>query len=158
MISIRPTEYYVSLDNSDIPAASSAWSLTSPDATVWAGSITTAGIVSIASGGTAGDSVVFIGLDGTKWTPTISNGGIITATQGAVLGSSDTVATLVDSNSVAWVFYVDDDGVVKVTTAAILPSLLRYPAFVFSFTPAATTDRCILHSARVDMKSRRRSA
>lgn len=158
MINIRPQEYIVLFDSSDIPGTSTSWTLTSPDASQWAPSITTAGIVTFATGGTAGDSVVFIGLDGTKWTPAITNAGIITATQGGTLSSSDILATIVDSANVTWAFYVDDNGQVRVTTATVLPTLLRYPAFVWSYTPAANTDLCLLHSARVNLKSRRRSA
>lgn len=91
---VRPNEYRVAFDSSNIPATSSAWTLTSPNATVWTPSISTAGIVSVTDSGTAGDSVVFVGLDGNKWTPTISNGGIVTATSGGALSSSDTIATL----------------------------------------------------------------
>ena len=157
MASISPAEYITYFDSSDIPAVSTAWTLTSPDATIWGPAITTAGVVSFVSGVAAGGSAVFIGLDGNKWTPTIANTGIVTVTSGSALSASDNVAQITDSNGVNWVFYVDDLSVVQVTTAAVIPSLLRYPALIVTYTPAAGTNVWNLHSARVNVTPRRRS-
>ena len=154
----RPSEYQVAFDSSNIPATSSAWTLTSPNATVWTPSISTVGIVSLTDSGVAGDSVVFVGLDGNKWTTTISNGGIITVTSGGALSLSDTIATLTDSGGTIWTFYVDDTNQVNVTTASALPGLLRYPSFIFSYTPSAGTDLCLLHATRLNVTIRRRSS
>lgn len=158
MISIAPSEWLTYFDSGNIPDTSYAWTLQSPDLTIWGPTISTAGIVSVASGATAGASVTFVGLDGHKWTPAISNGGIITATQGAILSASDAIATLVDSADITWVFFVDDDSEVQVTTAEVLPSLLRYPAFVFAYTPTTGTDRCLVHSIRPSIASVRHSS
>jgi hypothetical protein len=158
MVNLRPAEYITRFDSDDIPAPSSAWTMTAPNATVYSETITNAGIVSITSGGVAGDSAVFIGLDGLKWSPTISNGGVVTLTQSTALSSSDLVATLVDSDSVTWIFYVGDDGQARVTTASILPTPLRYPAFQFSYTPSLASDICLLHSTRLNLNERRRAA
>ena len=159
MASISPSEYITYFDSSDIPGVLATWTLTSPDATVWGPSVTTAGIVTFTSGATlVTTAVVFIGLDGNKWTPTIANTGIVTVTSGGALSASDTIATLTDSNGVSWVFYVDDLNVAQLTTASVLPSLLRYPALIFTYTPAASTDVCLLHSARPSITPRRRSA
>lgn len=158
MVNLTPAEYITQFDGGTIPTPSTSWALTSPNASVWAPSITTGGILSLATGGTAGDTVSFIGLDGTVWTPSIDNAGLITVTQGAVISSSDYVATVVDSASVTWVLYVDDNQQVRITTAAILPTLLRYPAFTFSYTPASGTDLCLIHSIRLGLNTRRRAA
>lgn len=158
MVNINPAEYVTQFDSSDIPTPSTAWALTSPDATVWGPSVSTSGIVSMASGGTVGDSVVFVGLDGTAWVPSISNGGIITATQSGILSSAVIAASLTDSAGVTWTFYVDDTQQVRVTTATILPALFRYPAFVLSYTPTSNTDVCLIHSIRLNLNARRRAA
>lgn len=154
----RSQEYRIAFDSSNIPSTSSAWTLTSPNATVWTPSITTAGIVSLTSGGVAGETAVLVGVDGTKWTPTISNGGIITLTSGGTLSASDTIATLTDSGDTIWSLYVDDAGQANVTTASALPGLLRYPSFLFSYTPSAGTDVCVIQAIRVNVTIRRRSA
>lgn len=158
MASLSPAEYVTYFDSSDIPVVSTTWTLMSPDATIWGPAITTAGIVTFVSGAAAGGSAVFIGLDGNKWTPTIANTGIVTVTSGSALSASDNVAQLTDSNGVNWVFYVDDNSIVQVTTAEVLPSLLRYPALIVTYTPIASTDAWQLHSARVNITPRRRSA
>lgn len=158
MANISPAEYITYFDSSDIPAVSTTWTLTSPDATIWGPAITTAGIVTFVSGAVAGGSAIFIGLDGNKWTPTIANTGIVTITSGGALSASDNVATLTDSNGVNWVFYVDDNAIVQVTTAAVLPALLRYPALIVTYTPTTGNDVWHLHSARVSITPRRRSA
>lgn len=106
----------------------------------------------------AGDSVVVLGIDGTKWTPSISNGGVVTVTSGSTIGSSDTIATIVDANAVAWFLYVDDSNQVQATTASVLPGLLRYPALVFTYTPAASTDVLYLHSARLNVTIKRKTS
>jgi hypothetical protein len=158
MANISPAEYVTYFDSSDIPAVLTTWTLTSPDATIWGPAITTAGIVTFVSGASAGGSAVFIGLDGNKWTPSIANTGIVTVTSGGAMSASDNVAELTDSNSVNWVFYVDDNSVVQVTTAAVLPTLLRYPALIVTYTPTASTDVWNLHSARVNITPRRKSS
>lgn len=159
MANIAPAEYVTYLDSSDIPAVSAAWTLTSPDATVWGPAITTGGMVTFTSGASPlATPVVFIGLDGNKWTPTMANTGIITVTSGSALSASDTIATLTDTNNVTWVFYVDDLNLVHLTTAAVLPSLLRYPALIVSYTPVTGTDTWLLHSARPSLTPRRRSS
>lgn len=155
---LSPREYLTSFDSSDIPTVSSAWTLTSPNATVWGPSISTSGVITMTSGATAGTSAVFIGLDGNKWTPTIANTGVITLTSGGALSASDNIATIVDADGVAWVLYVDDLQVTQVTTASVLPSLLRYPALIVTYTPSAGTDMCLLHSLRVDLTQRFRQA
>lgn len=158
MVNVAPAEYLTQFDSSDTPTPSTTWTETSPNASVWGPSITTAGIISLTTGATAGDTVSFIGLDGTAWPPSIANTGIITVTQGAAISSSDTIAALIDSNNATWVLYVDDTGQVRVTTATILPMLLRYPAFTFSYTPASGTDVCLIHSIRLGVNTRRRAA
>lgn len=158
MVNLSPAEYITQFDSNNIPTPSTNWTLTSPNASIWGPSITTAGILTMTTGATVGDTVSFIGLDGTVWTPSIDNTGVITVTQGGTISSTDNVATVVDSNNVTWVLYVDDSGQVQVTTAAILPTLLRYPAFTFSYTPASGTDVCLIHSIRLGLNTRRRSA
>lgn len=159
MASISPGEYITYFDSSDIPSTLAAWTLTSPNATVYGPTVTTLGNVSFVPGAVSvATPVVFIGLDGNKWTPTIANTGEVSATSGSALSASDTIAALTDSNGVAWVFYVDDTNIVQVTTAAVLPSLLRYPALIFTYTPESGSDRCLLHSARQSLTPRRRSA
>lgn len=158
MVNLSPAEYITQFDSNNLPIPSTAWTLTSPNASVWGPSITTAGVLSLTTGATTGDTVSFIGLDGTVWTPSIANTGVITVTQGSTISSSDSIATVVDSNGVTWVLYVDDSGQVQVTTATIFPTLLRYPAFVFSYTPASGTDVCLIHSIRLGLNNRRRSA
>jgi hypothetical protein len=121
--------------------------------------VSTGGVVTLTSGvASVATSVIFIGLDGNKWTPTIANTGVITVTSGGTLSASDTMATLTDSNGVMWAFYVDDTNQVQLTTASVLPSLLRYPALIFTYTPSVGTDRCFLHSARPSLTPRRRSS
>jgi hypothetical protein len=154
---LAAAEYLTYFDSSDIPAVSSSWTLTSPDATVWGPAITTAGIVTFTSGATAGISVVFLGLDGNMWVPSIANTGIVTVTSGGALSASDTIATLTDSAGIAWVFYVDDLHIIQVTTASVLPTLLRYPALIFTYTPATGSDVCLVHSIRPNLTTRRRS-
>lgn len=158
MVSLSAAEYIAKFDSDNNPSVSSTFTFTSPDATVYIGSITTAGVVSWTSGATHGGGAIFVGLDGSQWSPSIANTGIITLTNIGDLDYLAVVATLVDSNSVVWIFYVDDDGQAKATTGDILPSELRYPAFRFSFTPTAATDFCFLYSVRLNLSERRRSA
>ena len=159
MASISPGEYIAYFDSSDIPTSLASWTLTSPDLTVWGAAISPAGIVTFTGGAVAvPTAVVFIGLDGNKWTPSIANTGVVTVTSGGALSASDTIAVITDSGGVTWVFYVDDNNIVQITTAAVLPSLLRYPALIFTYTPSAGTDVCLLHSARPSLTPRRRSA
>lgn len=156
---IAPAEYVTYFDSSNVPAVTDAWTLTSPDTTVWGPAITTAGIVSFTSGAIAlAVSVVFAGLDGNRWTPTIADTGIVTVTSGSVLSSAETLGTLTDSDGVIWTVYVDDTNQVKLTTSSLLPTEMRYPALVFSYTPASNTDRLLLHSSRVNLTIRRLSA
>lgn len=159
MANVAPAEYITYLDSSDIPAISAAWTLTSPDATVWGPAITTFGIVTFTSGASpVATPVVFVGLDGNKWTPSIANTGVVTVTSGGALSASETIATLTDTNGVNWVFYVDDVSIVQVTTAAVLPALLRYPALIVTYTPMTGNDVWLLHSARPSLTPRRRSS
>lgn len=159
MNSIAPAEYITHFDSGNIPSVSSDWTLTAPNASVWDPSITTSGVISFTDGATVGaDTVTVLGIDGTKWDPTISNGGVITLTTGSTIGSSDVIASIVDSNSISWFLYVDDSNQVQVTTAAVLPGLLRYPALVFTYAPAASTDVMYLHSTRLNVTIKRKTS
>lgn len=155
----RPSEYIRFVDGSSNPSLTASWTLTSPDANVWAPTISTGGVITFTDGAAAvAGSIVFIGLDGLAWSPTISNGGIVTVTSGSALSSSDTAATLTDSSSISWTLYVDNDELVNVTTSFLLPALFRYPSVLVSWTPTADTDRCVIHSVRAMMTMRRRTS
>ena len=158
MNSVAPAEYICSFDSGGIPSMSTSWALTAPNASIWGPSITTGGIISFTDGASVGDSVTVLGIDGTKWDPTISNTGVVTLTSGSAIGASDTIASIVDSSSISWSLYVDDSNQVQVTTASVLPGLLRYPALVFTYTPAASTDVFYLHSARLNVTIKRKSS
>lgn len=142
------------IDGGGLPAVSTNWTLTSPNLTVWSPSITTGGVVSFASGGAAGDSVVLVGLDGLAWTPSIDNSGIVSVTSGSELTSSQTAASLVDSGAVQWYFYVDLNGLVTISTVFAYPSLFRYPSVTVRWTPDSATDTFILYSLRASMTVR----
>jgi hypothetical protein len=158
MSSTLAAEYVTAIDGSAIPPASTAWTLTSPNADVWAPAITTAGIVSETDGAVAGASAVFVGLDGTKWVPAISNGGIVSMTSSGMVSVGDLMAALVDAAGVTWVFYVDDDNLVQVTTAALLTALMRYPSLIVTFQSTAPTDTFQLYSARLHLTEKLRNA
>lgn len=158
MSSGMASEYIAAIDSGALPVASSIWTLTSPDMTVWGPSITTDGVMSLTSGATAGDSAVFVGIDGTKWVPTISNGGIITLTPTGTLSASDLMASLVDAALVTWFVMVDDDMLAHLTTDTLLPSLLRYPSLIVTFQPNVGTDIFRLYSARMHLTEKLRNA
>jgi len=84
-----------------------AWSLQSPDATVWVPSITIDGIVSFTSGGgvITASPPVFRGQGTTVWTPAISNAGLLTISSGPDLNQR--WAWKIDTNLIRWYFEVD---------------------------------------------------
>lgn len=154
----RPSEYIRFIDGGNAPVLTTSWTLTSPNATVWAPTISTGGIVTFTDGAVAATTPVFIGMDGLAWSPTIDNDGIVTATSGSALSSTDTAASIMDADSVVWTFYVDADGLVNITTSAVIPTLFRYPSTVMSWTPTANTDQLIVYSVRVAMTVRRKTS
>ena len=154
----RPSEYIRFIDAGNDPSLTMAWTLTSPNATVWGPSVSTDGIVTMTDGAVAGTVPIFIGLDGNAWNPTISNGGLITATTGSAMASTDQAASILDSNGLAWTFYVDTDNIVNLTTNAVLPALFRYPSVVLNWTPTASTDQLVISSLRAQMTIRRRTS
>lgn len=91
-----------------------AWSLQSPDSTVWVPSITTEGMLSFVSGGgiITATPPVFRGVGGTIWTPFISNAGLVSIVQGNEMGQR--WAWKIDINLVRWYFDVDATGIVTI--------------------------------------------
>ena len=158
MIPDRIGEYVRMIDGGSLPSVSTNWTLTSPNLTVWSPSITTAGVVSFTDGAVAGDSVILVGLDGLAWTPTIDNSGIVSVASGTELTSAQTAASLVDSGSVQWYFYVDLDGLVTISTVFAYPSLFRYPSVTVRWTPASASDTFILYSLRASITVRRKTS
>ena len=154
----RPSEYIRFIDAGNDPSLTMAWTLTSPNVTVWSPSVSTAGVVTMTDGAVAGTVPIFIGLDGNAWNPTIDNSGIITATTGSPMASTDQAASILDSNGLAWTFYVDTDNIVNLTTNAVLPALFRYPSVVLNWTPTASTDQLVISSLRAQMTIRRRTS
>lgn len=152
----KPTEFICQIDGGVSPTVDTAWTVSSPDTTVWLPSVTTAGILSFASGGVALNTPDVPGVDGSGWDLTISNGGVLTVTQGGFLSSSDSMAAVNDSNSITWSLFVGEDNQVRVTTDSILDNVFYYPAIVITFIPSATTDVFDLYSIKPDMKIRRR--
>jgi hypothetical protein len=82
------------------------WSIQSPDATVWAASISSTGVVTLTSGGSiiTTTAPVFQGDGTTIWTPSIANTGIVTITSG--VSASQRWAILLDSLNKQWYFQV----------------------------------------------------
>ena len=154
----RPSEYIRFIDAGNDPSLTMAWTLTSPNVTVWSPSVSTAGVVTMTDGAVAGTVPIFIGLDGNAWNPTIDNSGIITATTGSPMASTDQAASILDSSGLAWTFYVDTDNIVNLTTNAVLPALFRYPSVVLNWTPTASTDQLVISSLRAQMTIRRRTS
>jgi len=81
-----------------------AWSLQSPDATVWVPTVSTRGMLTWTSGGaivTPTPPVFQSAVDATVWIPSMSNTGIVTLTSGtSVIGQR--WATLLDANNLQW--------------------------------------------------------
>ncbi len=153
-----PSEYIRFIDGGNYPSVITSWTLTSPNAAVWAPTISTGGVVTMTDGAAALSSPIFIGLDGLVWTPTIDNSGIITATSGAALSSTDVAAAITDNDGVTWTFYVGTDGMVNVTTSLVLPALFRFPSVLVSWTPTSPTDSLRIYSVRAAMTVRKRTS
>ena len=154
----RPSEYIGFIDGGNSPSLVTSWTLTSPNATVWGATISTGGIVTFTDGAAASTVPVFIGLDGLAWNPTIDNGGIVTVTSGSALSSTNSAAALDDSGGTRWTFYVDQDGLVNVTTSLVLPALFRYPSVTVSWTPTSASDQFLIYSVRAMMTVRRKTS
>ena len=154
----RPSEYIRFIDSGNDPSLITAWTLTSPNATVWGPSVSTDGIVTMTDGAVAGTVPIFIGLDGNAWNPTMSNGGIMTAATGSPMTSTDQAASILDANGLTWIFYVDTDNLVNLTTNAVIPASFRYPSVVVNWTPTASTDQLVISSLRAHMTIRRRTS
>lgn len=151
----RPAEYLVRFDGHALPSQITAWVLQSPDTTNWTGSITTAGVISLTSGGAAGTAPTVPTVDAIKYDPSVSNGGILTLTSAGALTSADQAMAFLDADSVVWTMFVDDDGQSKVTTADLTPFEFRYPSFVFSYAPVSNTDTFQLSAVRLDVTVKR---
>ena len=151
----NPIEYFADIDGQVLPGRTAAWTVASPDATVWGPTISTTGVITMTSGASAGTTAVVIGLSGLKWTIAISNGGILTLTESTALTASDLAASITDSNSVTWTLYVDDDDIVNVTTSDLLKRSFKYWGVSVYYTPASSTDIFAVQSVKCQVNVRR---
>lgn len=127
-----PDRYEASLDGAvqlDL-ADTTAWTLQSPNLTIWTPSISTLGVVTFTSGaGSAGPALVLVGDDGSLWTPTISNAGIVTINSGAVF-TNQVRPIFLDSSGVTWYWFVTSAGISGTSTldTAAITVLSNNPA------------------------------
>jgi hypothetical protein len=154
----KPIEYLCQIDSGVFPSTDSEWDMVSPDLTVWRLTISTAGVLTVTSGGAAATSTPFVlAMNGSVSLLTISNAGVLTiASSSTLLTSSDSVAALIDSNTVSWLFLHLLDGQLLVSTETPLENLYYYPAIMITFETSAPTDVFELHAVKPNISKHRR--
>ena len=156
-MSNKPTEYLCQIDSGRLPTVVTTWTITSPNTSVWSLSIDTSGIITITDGAVAATTPFAMGMDGVNWTFTISNGGIITLTRsGSQLTEAHTVAGLVDSLALTWLYVVSLNDQVLITTENPLENLYYYPAIIIMYDPINDTGVFELHAVKPNTIMHRR--
>lgn len=152
----KPLEYICQIDSDNFPLVDTTWSITDGVAD-WFPLVSTAGVLSVSSGGTALNTPYAASMNGLRWLWFITSGGIISVVSTAFpLTTSDSVGALVDADGVTWLLIVGLDEQLYLTTETPLENKFYYPSILISFTTSDADDIFELHAIKPNTTRHRR--
>lgn len=155
----KPVEYLCQIDSEEVPPAGLTTAVLAPNGIYWNVSVSTAGVLTVVDTNYGGNTFYIMGMNGTAWELTISNAGVLSFNSTATYltsASSDTVASLIDSNSVVWYLMVNLEDQLIISTETPLDNKYYYPAITIVYTASASTDTFELYAVKANTSMHRR--